>query len=139
MAAAPPPLSLSLSLWIFTVDAMLALTSKDAERPPAASVFFEASEPDALLLPPLLALAAAAFLIVAPITRVFAFAASLSLSSREKILCPSVHAARRLKDLDSSFVVYCALTLHAFGRLAAAAAAADDARHLFRVLSKSTL
>ena len=51
-----------------------------------------------------------------------------------------MHAARRLKDLDSSFVVYCALTLHAFGRLAAAAAAAaaaaDDARHFFRVLSK---
>jgi hypothetical protein len=51
-----------------------------------------------------------------------------------------VHAARRLKDLDSLFVIYCALTLHAFGRLAAAAAAAaaaaDDARHLFRVLSK---
>jgi hypothetical protein len=47
-----------------------------------------------------------------------------------------VHAARRLKDLDSSFVIYCALTPHAFGRLAAAAAAADDARHLFRVLNK---
>jgi hypothetical protein len=37
-----------------------------------------------------------------------------------------VHAARRLKDLDSSFVIYCALTLHAFGRLAAAAAAPSN-------------
>ena len=47
-----------------------------------------------------------------------------------------MHAARRLKDLDSLFVVYCTLTLHAFGRLAAAAAAAAAARHFFRVLSK---
>ena len=65
---------------------------------------------------------------------------SVARNCLNTILCPSVHAARRLKDLDSSFVIYCALTLHAFGRLAAAAAAAaaaaDDARHLFRVWSK---
>ena len=71
---------------VVTVAAVLALNNKDAERPPAASVFFEASEPDALLLPPLLALPAAAFLIVAPITRVFAFAASLSLISGKNSL-----------------------------------------------------
>jgi hypothetical protein len=38
--------------------------------------------------------------------------------------CPSVHDARRLKDLDSLLAIYCALTLHAFHRLAASASAA---------------
>ena len=51
LAAALPPLSLSLSLVILTVDAVLALKSKEAERPLSlAFVFF------ALLSPPLLTL-----------------------------------------------------------------------------------
>jgi hypothetical protein len=72
------PFSLSLSLGILTVEAVLALNNKDAERPPLTFVFSAVSEPGALLQPPPLALAAAAFLMVLSLTEIFAFATSLS-------------------------------------------------------------
>jgi hypothetical protein len=46
------PFSLSLSLGILTVEAVLALNNKDAERPPLTFVFSAVSEPGALLQPP---------------------------------------------------------------------------------------